>query len=351
MLAVWLAQIGRALGAPVELPAGADVSAWRTALLLSDLEVVPSGSLGDRPGARMTQEGASLSIWARDIYGAEHIVTVPVPTTTRAREAAAALAASLVQPVSSASISLPALPPLPAPAPRPKPAPPRPAPAPPEPVAVADPPEPLLEVSSAQDPVPDSVIDVTPPEPPTPPASSAAPPLVVVREPPDDALLLSWVDGWFASAGPSLRLRPGIRSMGALSISAGRSRGPWALAAGVEIVAPALLLDIDGDRRLSALDVRVMPSWRAGRLELGASLGVSGRYASDERQPPPPALLPTAGLSLSGRARISPSLSVVPGARLDLDLIRSGIGYYSGELLLLSPLSASVGVSGLFGRR
>jgi hypothetical protein len=339
MLAAWVLYATVALATPVELPPGED-SAWRSALGLSGLE---PGPVGPGAGVRLLVRGEQLSIWVRDVQGAEHELVVPRPRTTQERESVMALAASLVQPMRSAS--LPGLE-LPAPAPKPVPRP-RPAPVPAEPVpVVVAAPEPV----PVPEPAPEAALVEEPsrpppaPRPPPLPALQMAPPAPIERPPPLHSTRL------FATLGPSLRMRPTLRSTAALGGSLGLARGPWSVALGVEGVLPARLLQLEVERYLTVVDLRALPAWSLQRWALGPTLGLSIRKGTDPVEPPPPLMLPTAGLSLA-RSWPMGSVGLQVGLQVEVDLIPIELELDENELGVLQPVSAGLGTALLFGAR
>jgi hypothetical protein len=338
MLAAWLVCASAALATPVELPAGEDSAAWRTALGLSGLE---PGRVAAGAGVRLLVQGEELVIWVRDVQGAEHRVTVARPRTAQERESITALAASLVQPIRSASLpGLPGLE-LPAPAPRPRPVPrPAPAPAPVEVVQV----HPVLVV----EPEPEVALVEEPPLPaPAPrrpelPALQSSPPPPMERPP-----HLPWRPP-FVTLGPSLRMRPTLRSTAALGATLGLARGPLSVAVGVEGVLPARLLKVDGDHGMVVVDARLLPAWAYRRWELGPALSLSWRKVLDPIEPPPGALLPTAGLQMS-RSWTFGDLGVRLSLLVEGDLVESSV-VRGPDIVKVQPISAGLGTSVVFGR-
>jgi hypothetical protein len=313
MLVAWLALAAR--GAPVDLPPGEDRALWAHPLALSGLEAGPAGS---GSGARVTAAGERWRVDVVDVRGETHTLTVPIPTDRAGREALAALVASLVHPVATPMVALP---------------PPRPVPrsAPPSP-------EPALAVPEPE-PAPQPVVEVEPPAEPDEPTPR---PLVVLDEPPRPPLdVRVWGGG-----GPSVRVRPGVRSgvAGAAWVGVALDQR-WRVGVGVGAAAPATLAGSEDVYRLGSVDLRGVGAWAPGRVDLGPTAGVSWRAVVSG---PRPALVPTAGGTLGYRMPLDLSGSLVAvrvGLLVERDLRATTLDWYPRPSTSLAPISGECTLS------
>jgi hypothetical protein len=339
---VWLCWVLRAAAAPVELPPDAPPEAWSNPLALAGLH---AGTVGEGAGARISAAPSGWWLWVRGEDGAEHVLRVQPPSTRAEREALAALVASLVHPVSLPEVSLPDLPPVAdvatlVPPPRTVPAAPRSVDASPSlPQAT---PTPAAPSAPMGDPVGLSPIRAL--------ASSLGPAALAGPPEPD----YKW--RWWAGIGPSLRVRPAVRSVAAAGVwvgVAGRAGVPLRLGVGLEGAAPGALTELEADSRMGSVDLRGAAVWAPpsrddrGGWELGPAAAVSVRvltYAGAAQVGPGSSV----GVVVARRVAVGPG-AVRVALMVERDVLRSVVHDEDGSEDRLQPLSASLGV-GLWTR-
>lgn len=331
--------------APVELPPAEDASAWANPLTLAGLAV---GTVADGPGVRIIAGGPRWRLWVRGEDGVEHTLDVAAPATRADREAVAAVAASLLRPVALPNV---ALPPLEGPT---------------EAVSAApgtlphEAPSVAVSPADRRAPAPEAALPSMAQAPPSHPPPADPPIEALPASPPEIA---PWDDGrdpgaiaLWAGGGPSLRMRPTVRTTAAggawAGISARFGPVPVRIGGGIEVAAPAAVLGADdAGVRMEAFDVRGLAVWAPGRWELGPTGGASLRVFPYRYGDPQLLWSPLLGAVLAHRVPIGP-LAVRIGLVIDADLLPTelaievaGASDATPATTVLQPVSAAFGIS------